>query len=223
MDYEELGRMNMSKLISLRDRKNAQVISKRSSLNQRKMNIAHTIQMNQQLDEKKKQAFREGMLKSTNTMMYPYLLQTVNVEVLPSNKRNSKITVNGEASMIVTHYSRTISKLIDAGAPVGVIPQFIKPDDFSIAGEVRNLKLLINDLSSDRTYTPQAISLESFGHAQEPTPLEETLYLDPNKSIEFIFDNQDQIETYYCSFLFFGFRLSIEDANHMFNQVTVRV
>lgn len=219
MNYNELGSLRIGDLVKLRNRKVSQAVSKRASLSQRRMNISNTVNVNNALAEKKKVAFRDGMLRSTNTMMYPYLLQTENMEVAPNQKAVSKITVNGEASMIVTHYSRTIFKLVDLGGGL-IIPQFLKPDDFSIEGEVRNLKVLINDLSSDRTYTPKPISLSSFGHAQEPTELEETLYLDPNKSVEFIFDNQDDTATYYTMMLFFGFRLSIEDANHAFNQVT---
>jgi hypothetical protein len=216
-----IGSMNMSDLIRLRNKKNAQVVSKRSSLLQRSTNIANSVRINEKLADKKKQIFRDGMMKSTNTMMYPYLLQTVNSEVLPNQKAVSKISVNGEASMIVTHYSRTIFRVEDVGGGL-IIPIYKKPDDFSVAGEVGDVKVLINDLSSDRTFTPSAVSLTSFGHSQEPTRLEESLYLDPNKNVEVIFDNQTT-DTYFCSLMFFGFRLSIEDANHMFNQVTLSV
>lgn len=219
----KLSNMSMSDLIAMRDRKRSQIVSKTGSLQSRKMNIANSLRMNDALAEKKKSLFKDGMAKSLNTMMYPYLLQTAKAEteVVAQNKSSTKVSVNGEASMIVTHYSRTIFKKVDIGAGV-FQPVFIKPDDFGASGIVGPLKVLINDLSSNRTYTPNSISLTSFGHAQEPTELEESFYLDPNKSLQVIFDNQTD-DIFYCSMMFFGFRLSIEDANHMFNQVTLSV
>lgn len=210
--------LGLNELLAHRNKKLNQVARMKADLGQRKMNMSNLMIMNNDLQKVKDKFFKQTPLFEINNMLYPFQYQTKSgLEVLPNNSRISKISVTAEAAFIITEIQTVVFDSTDGGNP----PVYMNPEDFTAAGEIKNLKVDITDLSSERTMMEDPISINNLGNYHNPVMLDDPFYLDPNQSLEVRFSNQSAVKKYFATVLFKGYRLRVQDAQNYIQKVTL--
>lgn len=214
VDFSQLGNMNLQDLMRLRNKKVSQAAQLKTKVESKTRSIRDMIQMNKDIQNIRDKFFESTPLSEINDVIYPYQFQTGLIEIQPDDVGISKISITSEASFVITRMQRVVFETTGGGLT------FIDPDDHTVAGDIDGLSYEIIDLSSERRFMDRPVSLSSLGTAQFPTRLEDPHLLEANQSLEVRYSNLTQTKTYAASILFSGYRLRIDDMNHLIQKVT---
>lgn len=172
---------------------------------QRQINLQNIIALRKNSTSKMKDQFFKGSVEEINTVFWPFLFQSETVKVDAGQEVVSKITVTAEAQFVCTHMTRVIYEFIPGSG------QLIYIDPDNPAQQASDLRYTLNDLSSERTFTDTAVSLDTMGNSSDPTKLRNPFMINSNQSYEFRFSSEGN-RCYFASILFSGYRVRIEDA-----------
>lgn len=205
-----LGALSMQQLQKLNHQMKVKVAGNRARNNERIINLADLKAMDKNSTESIRNQFFKGSVQEINSVLWPFMFQSEVKFVEAGNEVVSKIQITAEAAFVVTQMQRVVYEYEDLGGGNFNLT-YIDPENYTLSA--KDLKYSLNDLSSERSLTDKAISIDSMGHCQKPLSLEDSpFYLNPNQTMEFRFSSEGN-KSYFVSMLFKGYRIRIEDAS----------
>jgi len=211
LSASDLGTLGAEQLMKIKRDLDMKVAAGQARNGQRQIALANLVTARQNSASNFKKEFFQGSVQEINTVFWPFLFQSDTVLVNSGEEVNSKITITAEAAFVARTISATVFEYEDLG---GGNFNLSYVDLTSSTSVVEDLRLTINDLSSERTLTDKPISLSTFGGAGCYTILDDPFYINPNQSLEFRF-SAEGTKSYFASVMLGGYRVRIQDASRL--------
>ena len=156
-----------------------------------------------------------GNVNELNKVIWPFFYKTDKLELAPNVNGRTSFTVTQEAGFTWMSYTKTVY-LKDA---ITSVLTYVDPEDTSAAGEANGLTFTLRDSASTRQFHDKAMFLDHVGSPRFPTVLPTPVFILPNGNYEASIINSHPTNIYVVYMTFFGYRVRIDDAQHILSLV----
>ncbi|MEO5348878.1 MAG: hypothetical protein H7836_04455 [Magnetococcus sp. YQC-3] len=160
-------------------------------------------------------ALRPGNVGAINRVIWPFWFTFTAPELAPNTSSQGFFTVTQEAAFVFMSMTKSVFK-----KTVGPTQYtYIDPNDETGAGQADGLKWTMRDAQSSRVFSNLPVEMDHFGHPDYPFVLSTPILFLPNSTIEMTYQNDNASDTYVPFITLFGYRVRVEDAQHLLGTV----
>jgi hypothetical protein len=160
-----------------------------------------------------------GNLGQFTNVIWPFWFTFSTAELAPNTGANTQVTITQEAAFILMSLTKTVFKRTGVpGAYIYTAVNALDPNEG--VNNANDLRFTLRDAQSSRVFLGQPMSLDEIGCAEYPTVLPTTQYIQPNSTIECIYQNNDAAAVYVPFLTMFGYRVRSEYAQQLLSTIT---
>lgn len=160
-------------------------------------------------------ALRPGNVGAINRVIWPFWFTFSAPELTPITSSQGFFTVTQEAAFVFMSMTKSVFKKTTGPTQY----TYIDPNDFGANGQADGLKWTMRDAQSSRVFSNLPIEMDEYGHPEAPFILSTPILFLPNSTIEMTYQNDHAGNTYVPFITLFGYRVRVDDAQHLLGTV----